>query len=257
MPAKSKTSSKLKDKSMLEKLVPVLLVLSILLAFAVGVLWQKISSLEKGETAGNNAGAAATPVADPNGKLNNDQAAKIPEVTDTDHIVGSTDAKVFLIEYSDLECPYCKKFQDTAHQVYDAYNGDVAWVYRQFPLDLLHSKARTEAQAAECAAEQGGNEGFFNFIDKVYEVTPSNNGLDLAQLPKIADQVGLDGTALQSCIDSGKYKDKVEAEYQGGLTAGVSGTPANFIVNSKGEAWLIPGAASFDSVKAIIDEALK
>ena len=257
MPAKAKTAPKGKDKSLLEKLVPALLVLSVVLAFVVGVLWQKISSLEKGGKEANPAGNTATPPADPSGKLSSEQAAKIPKVTEDDHILGSMDAKVFLIEYSDLECPFCKKFQDTANQIYDTYNGEVAWVYRQFPLDLLHSKARTEAQAAECAAEQGGNQAFFNFIDKVYEVTPSNNGLDLTQLPQLADQVGLDGDELQACIDSGKYKDAVESQYQGGLSAGVSGTPANFVVNSNGDAWLIPGAVPFGTLKATIDEALK
>ena len=251
-----KAKSPSKQKSLLEKLVPVLLILSIVLAFAVGMLWQKITSLEKGNTT-QKAAVAGTPQAAPNGKLSSEQAAKIPKVSDTDHIQGSKDAKVLLIEYSDLECPFCKKFHPTAQQVVDTYKGEVTWVYRHFPLDMLHSNARTEAEAVECASEQGGNDAFWKLLDKIYEVTPSNNGLKLTDLPKLATQVGLNGTKLQTCIDSKKYKDFVESQYQGGITAGVTGTPANFIVNSKGDAWLIPGAASLDSLKATIDEALK
>lgn len=256
MAEKAKSSSK--AKSLLEKLVPVLLVLSIVLAFAVGMLWQKISSLEKGSTdTTQKAAVQGSPKAAPNGKLSSDQAAKIPKVSDSDHIRGSKDAKVFLIEYSDFECPFCKKFHPTAQQIFNDYKGQVAWVYRHFPLDTLHSKARTEAEASECAKDQGGNDAFWKFIDKIYEVTPSNNGLALTDLPKFATQQGLNGTKLQACIDSGKYKEFVENQYQGGITAGVTGTPANFIVNSKGDVWLFPGAVSVDSLKTTIDEALK
>jgi protein-disulfide isomerase len=138
----------------------------------------------------------------------------------------------------------------------DEYKGEVAWVYRHYPLDSLHPQAREEALATECAAEQKGTDGFWALTDKIYEVTPSNNGLNLADLPKLAGQVGLDGTKLQTCIDSGKYKDIVEAQYQGGVTAGVTGTPGNFVINDKGEAWLIPGAVPFTTLKQTLDEAL-
>ena len=72
----------------------------------------------------------------------------------TDHILGNPAAPVKVIEYADLECPYCKDFETTMHQVMDYYgtSGKVAWVYRPFPLTSIHSKAPEEAQAAECAA---------------------------------------------------------------------------------------------------------
>jgi protein-disulfide isomerase len=261
----------------LERLVPVLLVLSIALAFVVGVLWQKVSGLEgrSTEVAGtvdDQANAAPDqPQAPPNGKLSGDQAEKLVSslelnvgedgsgvsLRDDDHIRGSKDAEVFLIEYSDLECPFCKQFHSTAQQALDEYEGKVAWVYRHFPLDLLHSKARTEALASECAFEQGGDKSFWAFVDKVYEVTPSNDGLNLDDIPDLANQVGLNGSQLQSCVDAEKYKDKVEEEYQGGVTAGVNGTPGNFIINKKGEAWSIPGAVPYESLKSVIDEALQ
>jgi len=259
----AKTSLKktrLKKRDAFQMLTPVLIVVSIVLAFLVGVLWQKVKNFEGGETRVSGTtgqpGSAAAPQPPVNGKLSSDQAAKIPQVSDSDHIKGSRDAEIFLIEYSDLECPFCKRFHETAQQVVDEYGGQVAWVYRHFPLDTIHSKARTEAEATECAADQAGNDGFWVYIDKIFEVTPSNNGLDLDDLPSLASQVGLDGGALESCLNSGKYKDRVESDYQSGLTAGVTGTPGNFIVNDKGEAWVIPGAVPFETLKVTIDEAL-
>src|SRR3989344_533240 len=72
-------------------------------------------------------------------------------IDDTDHIRGDKNAPVKIIEYSDLECPFCKRFHPTLQQAVDEYKGKVAWVYRHFPLDALHSKADKEAEAAECA----------------------------------------------------------------------------------------------------------
>ncbi|MEK7575180.1 MAG: thioredoxin domain-containing protein [Patescibacteria group bacterium] len=153
------------------------------------------------------------------------------DVTADDHILGNPNAKIVMVEFSDLECPFCKSFHTTMQTLIDQYGktGNVAWVYRHFPLDI-HPKAFTEAEASECALELGGNEKFWAYINKLLSVTPSNNGLDLTQLPKIAGQVGLNVTQFQTCLDSGKYSAKVKADYEDGLTAGVSGTPNTVLV---------------------------
>jgi len=91
-------------------------------------------------------------------------------------IVGNANAKISLIEYSDFECPFCKRFHATMQQVMAANGDNVRWVYRHFPLDSLHQKARTEALASECAGEQGK---FWEFTNSVFEVTPSNDGMDI------------------------------------------------------------------------------
>lgn len=114
-------------------------------------------------------------------------------INDGDHVLGNPNALVTIIEFSDTECPFCKKFHETMRKIIDEYgkDGKVKWVYRHFPLDQIHSKSRKEAEATECATEQGGNEKFWEFINKIYEITPSNNGLDPAELPKIAKSIGL------------------------------------------------------------------
>ena len=116
---------------------------------------------------------------------------KMKPVSDGDHILGDKNASVKIVEFSDTECPFCKRFHTTMQQVVKDNNGQVAWVYRHFPLDQLHSKARKEAEATECAAEMGGSEKFWAYLNRIMEVTPSNNGLDPAELPAIAAYVGL------------------------------------------------------------------
>jgi len=142
--------------------------------------------------------ASKPAVADPNvPQAGNVQMAP---VSANDHILGNPDAKIVIVEYSDTECPFCKRFHTTLKQIMKEYGakGDVAWVYRSFPIPSLHPKAQKEAEALECAAELGGNTAFWKYTDRIYEITPANNGLDAAELPKIAEYAGLDVAAFHS-----------------------------------------------------------
>lgn len=86
-------------------------------------------------------------------------------INETDHIKGNEDAKIVLIEYSDFECPFCQKFHLTMLQILNDYENDIAWVYRHFPLDAIHKKARPFAIASECAYSQKGNDAFWKMSD--------------------------------------------------------------------------------------------
>lgn len=226
---------------------------SLIIGFSImaagGVITFKSAKLGK-NTAADVAGVA-NPQPTP-------EKIEIEPVSASDHIRGDKNARFALIEYSDLECPFCKRFHPTAQQVLDAYKGQLMWVYRHFPLDQLHSKARKEAEATECAGELASEEGFWQLADKIYEVTPSNNGLNLEDLPKLAAEVGIDQAKFKACLDSGKYKDRVEEDYQSGLSAGVQGTPGNILLDTKtGRTVVIPGAVPFDSLKQSIDSLIK
>lgn len=178
----------------------------------------------------------------------------------SDHILGNPDADLVIVEYSDTECPFCKQFHNTMKRVMDTYgkDGKVAWVYRHFPIDQLHSKARKEAEATECAADQGGNDKFWAFTNTLYEKTPSNDGLDPKQLPVIAKEVGLDVDAFNTCLSTGKFTAKVEADYQDALKAGAKGTPYSLIITKKDGAKVpINGAQPYDSLKGTLDLLLK
>ena len=176
----------------------------------------------------------------------------------TDHILGNPQAPVKIVEYMDLECPHCKTFEATMHKVMDFYGagGRVAWVSRPFPLTSIHSKAPQEAQAAECAAELGGNTAYFKFIDKLFEVTPSVNGLDLAQLPVIAASVGLNTQAFNSCLASNKYAKKISDSYSEAIKLGAQGTPFTLIMVGT-EAVTLAGNQPYDSMRAAIDAVLE
>ena len=197
---------------------------------------------------------------------NDDQAAQVIQqevdvrpINEDDHILGNPNAEVIMIEYSDTECPFCKNFHSTLHQAMDEYgrDGKVAWVYRHFPIDQLHAKARKEAEATECAAEQGGNDAFWKYTDEIYKRTPSNDGLDLAELPKIATDIGLDVNKFNECLSSGKMAARVEADYQDAIKAGGQGTPYLVFLKGNKKTPMDQGAIPYTLLKQMIDGLLE
>jgi len=213
------------------------------------------NSLESQKATGNTATVAqqTQPV------FGSGSEENIKPIRDDDHILGNPDAPVKLVEFSDTECPFCKRFHPTMKQVMDEYgkNGQVAWVYRHFPLDQIHPKARKEAEATECANELGGNQKFWAYVDRLFEVTPSNNNLDPAELPKIAEYVGLDVAKFNSCWNSGKYAQHVADDLADAINSGGQGTPYNIVIAKSGKKFVVSGAQPYSVVKSVIDLALQ
>lgn len=176
-------------------------------------------------------------------------------LSEDDWYKGNKDAPVTIVEFSDLECPFCKRFHGTMQQVIDDYGSQVKWVYRHFPLETLHSKAAKEAEATECAGELGGNEGFWAYTDRLIEITPANNGLDLALLPQIAQDAGLDRAAFEDCLDSGRHEAKVREHARQAAAAGGRGTPHSVIVAGNTQIPL-SGAQPYEAVVAAIQPYL-
>lgn len=187
----------------------------------------------------------------------------IQPITADDHILGNPNAPVKLVEFSDTECPFCKSFHPTMHQLIEEFgeSGQVAWVYRHFPLDQIHSKARKEAQALECAGELGGNTAFWAYTDRLFEIAPSNDNLDLSLLPMIATEVGLDKTQFESCISGdtrgGKYAAHIEENYQDAIASGGGGTPYTVVIAPNGQKFPVSGAQPYSAVKQVVEAALK
>lgn len=188
-----------------------------------------------------------------------DIAGDLRAVSNEDHILGNPDAPVKIVEFSDTECPFCKRFHATMNQVIEEYgkNGQVAWVYRHFPLDAIHPKARKEAEATECANELGGNDKFFAYLDRLFEITPSNNGLDPDELPRIAEYVGLDSARFQSCLESGRYAQHVADDSTDAQNSGGNGTPWSIVVAPNGRNFTLNGAQPYSAVKTLIETALQ
>lgn len=213
----------------------------------------------------------------PSGRTNNTASVpsldkRITPVSKDDHILGNPNAKIKIVEYSDPSCPFCKIFHTTMRRVMDNYgkSGDVAWVYRHFPLDkpgtrsdggALHPNAGKEAHAMECAATLGGNDKFWAYTNMFYDTTPSvtadsPNGLDLKELPKIAQSVGLNVDDFNNCMSSGKFTEKIEGQFTEGINAGIQGTPSSILITPSGEYIPLEGARSYEQVVQAIDALL-
>lgn len=236
-----------------------LVIVLIIAAYLLGNLTAKVKYLEKGTTAGT--GTAAQP-ADPQtagAAPVQPTTGKVTPISDEDHIRGNENAEVSIVEYSDLECPFCKTFHPTAKAVFEQYGDKVNWVYRHYPLSF-HANAQIEAEASECVADQGGDEAFWSFVDKIFERTTANGtGFALDKLGPLAAEVGVNQGEFQKCLDSGKFTKKVQDQFAEGSTAGVSGTPTTFIVKDGEEenSAMIVGAQPKESLTAAIDKALE
>ncbi len=192
--------------------------------------------------------------------ISTDLAGTLREIDANDHVLGSADARVIIVEYSDTECPFCKIFHSAMLSIMQDYgkDGQVAWVYRHFPMVDIHSRAFKEAEALECAGELGGNSKFWEYTNKVYEVTPSNNELDPAELINIATSVGLSSTAFKNCLDSGQYAPRVNADIENAREIGAEGTPYSILIDTKtGDHYPLEGAYPYAQLKQVIDLILQ
>lgn len=227
-----------------------LVVISILFS---GYMFTKVQSLEKKIGSGDSAPAVKGEQArqEPKQDLN-----AIPKVTEKDHILGNKNAKAILVEYSDFECPFCKRFHSTMQEVMKEYGDKVAWVYRQYPLGF-HANAQKESEASECAADQGGNDAFWKYTNAIYDRTTSNGtGFALDALVPLASELGLNGDTFKQCLDSGKFAQKVKDDMAGGAKAGIQGTPGTIIIGANGKREFIGGALPIDQIKPLIDSVL-
>jgi protein-disulfide isomerase len=188
-----------------------------------------------------------------------DQAKNLrPVNAERDHIFGNPDAPITLIEYSDFECPFCKRFHPTVVKLLQNNPDKVRWVYRHFPLGFHNPGAQKQSEASECVAELKGNDAFWEYSDKIYSRTKSNGkGFPIKNLRPLAEEVGADGDAFDKCLNSGKMAERVKQDIVNGNKVGVTGTPAAFFVNQKGETRFVAGALPLQNLQALVDELSK
>lgn len=161
------------------------------------------------------------------------------------NVKGAKDAKVVVVEFSDFECSACKAASDVVNNVIEEYGNKILFVYRHFPLVLYHPDSLKAAEASEAAAEQGK---FWEYHDLLFD---NQDKLKEEDLLKYARDLNLNIEKFKQELDSGKFKDKVEADLSDGEKLGISATPTFFINGKKYQ-----GALSFDEFKKIIDEEL-
>jgi protein-disulfide isomerase len=158
---------------------------------------------------------------------------------------GPANAPVTLVEFSDFECPFCKRAHPTLMQVLEKYPGEVKLVYRDFPLKSIHPQAQRAAEAARCAQDQGK---FWEYYDTLFTESPK---LSPDDLKRYAAQVGLDGAKFDACVAAGLHKPAVQRDIDEGTRLGIDGTPA-FFVNGRP----LTGAQPLEAFARVIDDEI-
>lgn len=275
--AKSKstenTASSSTKMDLMERFVPILLIICVGLAFIVGMLWQKVSYLESGNVAGAQTGTDTTTQQAPTASLD-----QIKDLYNQDLITfGDPDRKITFVEVADPSCPYCHiaggdnpELNDQAGPQYklstdggsyvapvpemrklvDSGDASFIWIYSNG-----HGNGEMGTRAFYCANEVG------KFWD-VHDMLMSNAGYDVlnnqvlndvSKSPQLAEFLApvVDKNFMADCLQSGKYDDRITSEQALSRSLGVSGTPG-FFINDKN----FPGAYSWDDMKATVDAAL-
>jgi protein-disulfide isomerase len=186
------------------------------------------------------------------------------QIKDSPGMTGSKDAKVVIVEYSDYQCPFCRRhYAQVETQIMENYvkTGKVAYYWKDFPLVQLHPMATASAQAVRCAGEQGK---YWEMHDKVFDeehkLKPDGSTASYTNddLKKWASQItGIDATKFNACVDADKFKTEINNNEQQGIAIGIQGTPSFAIGKVDGTGTLISGAYPYETFQQAIENALK
>ncbi len=182
-------------------------------------------------------------------------ASKFATIEKDGYIKGNKKARITIIEYSDLLCPFCKRHYNaqTIENLIKKYPNDVNMVFRQMPLPQLHPTAPIWAQGAVCVGKLAGADKFYSYIDKAFAVSEFTE----ANVTDIAVGLGVSKSAFTSCLTSAETLSTVAAQVAEGNAFGINGTPGNLVVdNQKGTSTLIAGAYPTETFEAEIAKIL-
>ncbi len=187
-----------------------------------------------------------------------DTTEKIDKVTEADHIKGDINAPVKIVEFSDFDCPFCSRFHESMNQFVEGSNGEVAWVYRQFPLEQLHPNAATVAHASECVAELGGDEAFWKFTDGYFKAKGAGDATPVQTLiSKLATEAGAATAAFNSCMESGRHKEAIQDDMADAVETGGRGTPWSVVIGPTGKTYPINGAQPATVIEQVVKLAIE
>lgn len=216
----------------------------VVFAFAVGILvgyvaWGRGSPVQQVAAAPAQVQQPAAQAADPSFTRYDIPTEGYPSF-------GPEDAEITLVEFSDYQCPYCKRWHDEVYEpLLAAYPGKIRLVYRNLPLTSIHPQAMSAAVASLCADEQGA---YWAFHNKLFS---DEYGLGREAYTQYATDLGLDAPAFEACLDSGKFDDFIQEDMDFALNLGVRSTPT-FFVNGLA----VVGAQPLDVFKQVIDKEL-
>lgn len=203
----------------------------------------------------NNSGSSVNYQADagsaqPSQPIDNTAFKNVEPVSNEDHVFGNKKAKIKIVEFSDFECPFCSKFHPDMKRIVEDYKGDVAWIYRHYPLEF-HQKAMPAADASECVASKGGNDAFWKFADKVFEEFAAGKDPEFSA---IAASVGVSKSAFESCAGKGSFDDEIKADMDDAVKSGFRGTPYSVIIVDGEPKGTIDGAQPYSQIKSLIEQ---
>ena len=233
--------------------IPILATLLVIASFFIGSLWTQTKQLKSGTKTLEGQPAQ---VANPPAKPTSGQAS-----TDDDPVLGDKNAPITMIEFSDYECPFCKRFYEQAlSQIKTNYidTGKVKLVYRDLPLSFHDPMATKEAIAANCARDQGGDSQYFLYHDEIFNRTKSNgNGLNQNDLQTIAQDLKLNLDQFNSCLQDPNQEQEVKNDLAAATAANATGTPTFIIGPSSSdgniEGQLVVGAQPYSTFEAIFN----
>lgn len=183
-------------------------------------------------------------------------SAAADEVPNDARVYGELKARFTLAEFSDMECPFCKKLHPNLKEIVDRSNGAVNWQWRHLPLSFHNPAATDDAKAAECFAEQKGNRGFWVFLDQIFEKSAGNGG-GVKDMSDIVKWLGGDKVKFAQCMSSDNYKDRIAEHMRMGEKIGATGTPATVIIdNLTGEKEFVSGAQPISAFISIMKKMM-
>lgn len=215
------------------------------LAFAAGVLLGYVVwGMDSGAATAQSANQPSGPVVEaPVTEQPQYRRYDIP--IETSYTLGPADAPITLVEFSDYQCPYCRRWHaEVYEQLLAAYPGKIKFVYRHLPLDSIHPEAIPAAEASMCAGEQ---DAFWKYHDKLF----SGESLGSEVYLEYARDLGLDMKSFQSCVNERKYQQAVADDTNFAIDLGIRSTPTFFI-----NGLAIVGAQPLDVFKQVIDKEL-
>ncbi|SIR00188.1 DsbA family protein [Aquipseudomonas alcaligenes] len=179
------------------------------------------------------------------------------QTIDGRHIYGSPEAEFTLVEFSDLECGFCKRLHETPKMLVEQAKGKINWEWHHFPLQFHDPAATTGAEAAECVGEIAGNQAFWAFTGQWFTQSKMN-GQGVENIGSIARMVGAEEKAFTECLNSGKYQQLVKKQIEKGIELGVTGTPGTFVVdNTTGNRLLVKGAQPPQAFLQAVEQLVK
>lgn len=236
---------KIQSSNMKDLLIPISIVIAGLLVGA-GLYFSGSAPTQQLPT--NNVAAAPE---QPAGNID-----KVNPVEADEHILGDVNAPIKIVEYSDFDCPFCSRYHDVMNDVIDKYSGEVAWVYRHFPLESLHPQAAAVSLSSECVAELGGNTAFWSFTDGYFEARGAGSKAPHAELiPALVTASGVEQGAFTECFESGRLAQSVQDDVDNAVETGGRGTPWSILIGPTGKTYPINGALPISAVEQLIEVA--